>query len=150
MDLKLAYSNYFAIPLEINDESNLFPQPNWLVIDNIFGKLNAELPMLGNVICAQSIYKLSFREILPPNIELGRFEEIREIVYENQNQPIPMNVVPYFTSYETLKEHLNEVNLLLSLFQFRGILTNFKLKVDENLLDEIIQQNNENLLNIQN
>lgn len=141
MDNRLMSANYFAIPLEINEGSSLFPQPNWLIIDNIFGKLTLELPTLGNVICAQSVYKLVYREILPANIDLGRVEEMREVIYENQNQPIPISVVPYFSSYEILKTHIDEVNMLLSLFQFRGVLTNFKLKVDENLVDLILSEN---------
>lgn len=141
MDNRLMSANYFAIPLEINEDSSLFPQPNWLIIDNIFGKLTSELPTLGNVICAQSVYKLVYREILPANTDLGRVEEMREVIYENQNQPIPISVVPYFSSYEILKTHIDEVNMLLSLFQFRGVLTNFKLKVDENLVDLILSEN---------
>lgn len=141
MDNRLMSANYFAIPLEINEDSSLFPQPNWLIIDNIFGKLTSELPTLGNVICAQSVYKLVYREILPANTDLGRVEEMREVIYENQNQPIPISVVPYFSTYEILKTHIDEVNMLLSLFQFRGVLTNFKLKVDENLVDLILSEN---------
>ena len=141
MDSRLMSANYFAIPLEINEGSSLLPQPNWLIIDNIFGKLVTELPTLGNVICAQSVYKLVYREILPANTDLGRVEEMREVIYENQNQPIPISVVPYFSSYEILKTHIDEVNMLLSLFQFRGVLTNFKLKVDENLVDLILSEN---------
>ena len=70
-------SNYLAIPLELNKSLDLKPQPNWLIIDNIFGKQNNILPMLGMTICAQSVYKLSYREILEPNEELGRIEEMR-------------------------------------------------------------------------
>ena len=138
MDNRLKSANYFAIPLEINETSVLYPQPNWLIIDNIFGKITADLPTLGNVICAQSAYKLTFREILQSNAELGRSEEMREIIYEHTNQPIPINVVPYFSSYESLLANLTEVNALLNLFQFRGVLADFKLKVDEVLLNEIL------------
>ena len=138
MDNRLMSSNYFAIPLEINENSTLSPQPNWMIIDNIFGKVNAELPTLGNVVCAQSVYKLTFREILQSSEELGRSEEMREIVYEYANQAIPISVLPYFSSYESLSANLTEVNMLLNLFQFRGVLSNFKLKVDEVLLEEIL------------
>lgn len=138
MDNRLMSANYFAIPLEINENSTLSPQPNWMIIDNIFGKVNAELPTLGNVVCAQSVYKLTFREILQSSVELGRSEEMREIVYEYANQAIPINVLPYFSSYESLSANLTEVNMLLNLFQFRGVLSNFKLKVDEVLLEEIL------------
>lgn len=142
MDKRLMSANYFAIPLENNANSALSPQPNWLIIENVFGKLTTQLPMLGEVVCAQSTYKLTFREILLEDTTLNRSETMREIIYEYDNQPIPVNVVPYFSSYESLSSNLSEVNLLLNLFKFRGVLTDFKLKVDEVKLEEILNNTN--------
>lgn len=142
MDKRLMSANYFAIPLENNANSTLSPQPNWLIIENVFGKLTTQLPMLGEVVCAQSTYKLTFREILLEDTTLNRPETMREIIYEYDNQPIPVNVVPYFSSYESLSSNLSEVNMLLNLFKFRGVLTDFKLKVDEVKLEEILNNTN--------
>ena len=94
--------------------------------------------MLGDTICAQSVYKIVFREILPYSPELNRNEEMREIVYEHQNQPIPLNIVPAFSSYELLLQNKDQINLLLSLFQFRGLLQGFQLIIDEDKVNEIL------------
>ena len=97
---------------------------------------------------------LEMKILLNTYYNISRSEEMREIVYEYANQAIPINVLPYFSSYESLSANLTEVNMLLNLFQFRGVLSNFKLKVDEVLLEEIltpttptIDESNENELN---
>lgn len=138
MDNRLFSSNYIAIPLLANENLVLSPQPNWIVIDNIFGKLTQNLPELGETICSQSIYKIVYREILPENVELGRTEEMREIIYEQQNQAIPINVISYFSSHQSVSEHITEINYLLSLFHFRGVLSEFNLIIDEVKLNEIL------------
>lgn len=138
MDSRLYSAGYLAIPIKANLESSLNPQPNWMVIDNIFGRLEATLPVLGNTVCSQSAYKLSFREILPANEELGRMEEMRELVYENTNQPVPVTIVPALASYQGLQAYTTEVNQLLALFQFRGVLAGFTLEIDTDVLEEIL------------
>lgn len=141
MDSRFYSAGYLAIPLEANETTPLFklhPQPNWLVIDNIFGKLETVLPVLGNTICRQTVYKIVYRETLEANEQLGRPKEIREIVYENTNQPIPITIVPAFDSHEALQQYVSQVNELLALFQFRGVLEGFTLKIDESVLTEIL------------
>lgn len=139
IDNRLIQSGYLAIPLKVNVNSTLNPQPNWLVIENIFSKINAYLPSLGDTICAQSLYKIVYREILPYSPELNRLEEMREISYEYQNQPIPLSVVPAFSSYELLLQNKDQINFLLSLFQFRGILEGFQLIIDEDKINKILE-----------
>lgn len=139
MDNRLYQSGYLAIPIKANENNPLFPQPNWMVIENIFGKLTATLPVLGETLCKQSVYKLVFREILLANEELGRAEQMNEIIYENTNQPIPAVISGAFDTHEILKTYINEVNQMLSLFQFRGKLQGFVLEVDETALAAIIE-----------
>lgn len=138
IDKRLFESLYLAIPLKNNEESLLNPQPNWFVIDEVFGKRIENLPTLGNTVCAHAAFKLVFREILPEAIELGRQEEIREIPFDKGYQMLPLNIIPALASHETLYAYKDNVNYLLSLFQFRGILHNHLLQIDDELLLEII------------
>jgi hypothetical protein len=139
VDNRLTQSQYMAVPLKRNINSTLSPQPNWLVIENIFGKLISNIPSMGETVCAQTIYKIVFREILPAVPEMGKIEEMREIIYEQQNQPIPLTIVPFFSTYETLSQYTTYINTLLGLFQFRGILNGFVLEVDEDMINLILE-----------
>lgn len=138
MDIRLYQAGYLAIPLQHNEEHTLSPQPNFLVIENIFGRAKAEIPTLGNTVVANSLYKLVHREILEANEQLGRGETMREIIYENENQYVPIMIVPALSDYGYLKASLAQVNGMLSIFQFRGVLQDFKLVINEEKVDEII------------
>jgi len=139
MDVRLYQAGYLAIPLKANVLHSLSPQPNFLVIENIFGRANAEIPTMGLTVVANSLYKIVYREILAANEELGRGEEMREIVYETANQYVPMLIVPALSDYEYLTASVENVNTMLSLFQFRGSLAGFQLIVDETALAAIIE-----------
>lgn len=141
MDVRLYQAGYLAIPLKANEEHSLSPQPNFLVIENIFGRAKAEIPTMGNVVVANSLYKIVYREILAANEELGRVEEMREVVYETANQYVPMLIVPALSDYGYLTASVENVNAMLSLFQFRGSLAGFQLVVDEDVVAEIIADN---------
>ena len=90
IDSRLTSAGIIAIPLETNVGNTLNPQPNWLVIDNLFNKLDAEIPDLGILPCVNSIYRIVYREILPP--VLNRPEILSEIVYEQDNQAVPISI----------------------------------------------------------
>lgn len=138
MDSRLYVAGYLAIPLKVNTGHTLNPQPNFLVIENIFGNTRAEIPTLGDVVVANSFYKIVHREILLANEELGRAEEMREIIYESANQYVPILIAPALSDYEYLMQAIPQVNEMLSLFQFRGILAGFQLIIDEDAMSEII------------
>lgn len=138
MDIRLYQSSYLAIPLLYNEGHALNPQPNFLVIENIFGRSKAEIPTIGEVVVANAIYKIVYREILPANEQLSRGEEMREIIYESANQAVPMIIVPALSDYEYLSQQVAQVNGMLSLFQFRGVLAGFQLIIDESKMSEII------------
>ena len=136
IDSRLTSAGIIAIPLETNVGNTLNPQPNWLVIDNLFNKLDAEIPDLGILPCVNSIYRIVYREILPP--VLNRPEILSEIVYEQDNQAVPISISSALYSYQTIFDNLDTINKMLSKFQFRGILEKFTLKVDEKVLAELL------------
>lgn len=127
-------ANVIAIPLKTQEGFPLNPQPNFLVIDNIFStskervyNINGELE---EMICMNSLMKLVYREILPE--ENGKQEMIREVIMDNiGNLFIPMNFVPVLQSHEMMVQQEAVLNSFLPLFKFRGILKGFILKYDK-------------------
>ena len=107
-----------------------------MVIENLFNKLDAEIPDLGILPCINSVYRITYREILPP--VLKREEILSEIVYEQANQAVPISISSALYSYKTIFDNLAIINMMLSKFQFRGILEGFTLKVDETVLAELL------------
>lgn len=136
--MNLNYAGVLAIPIKANLNSTLNPQPNFMVVDAMHTPQKGTLPMLGEVLCINTVYKLVYREVLPASIELNRPEEIREVVWEYANQLVPMSIAEALSSYEVLNTKVAEVNMLLGLFQFRGILAGFVLEIDTNVLTEIL------------
>ena len=107
------------------------------MIDNLFGVTKAEIPSMGEVICQNSFYKIAYREILPE--QFGRPEQMMERIFEEDNQPVPVDLLPYLFSHERLLKNLESVNQMLSLFTFRGILSGFVLEIDSKVLSEILE-----------
>lgn len=139
MDKRLYSAGHLAIPLQANQNHSLNPQPNFLIIERMAGRTKAELPVLGDTICAYSSYKIVYREILQASAELQRPEEMREIVYEAANQPVPVTMYEALSDYELLQTNVANVNFMLGLFQFRGVLAGFSLSVDTVALADIIE-----------
>jgi hypothetical protein len=108
IDKRLYESGYLSIPLKKNESSSLNPQPNWFILEDVFGKKTEVLPVLGNTVCAHSSYKIVFREMLPEAIELGRNEEIREVPFEKGFQMLPVNIIPALATHETLYAYINQ------------------------------------------
>lgn len=139
MDKRLFSAGHLAIKLQANQNHELSPQPNFLIIERMAGRTKAELPVLGDTICANSSYKIVYREILQASAELQRPEEMREIIYEAANQPVPVTMYAALSDYEGLQNGLVNVNFMLGLFQFRGVLSGFTLSVDAVALTDIIE-----------
>lgn len=135
MDKRLTQAGIIAVPLQ-QVGTGLNPKPNFLIIDNIFDVIQAEIPTMGIVTCMNSMYKLVYREILPEG--LGRRNEMREIPFEAENQPIPIQIVPALSTHATVAANLPTINAMLSLFQFRGVLSSLTLVIDETKLNQII------------
>lgn len=138
MDIRLYQSSYLAVPLLHNEGHALNPQPNFLVIDKIQGRGKAFVPTMGEIVVSFADYKIVYREILQANEQLGRGEEVREIIYDFATQAVPMLIVPALSDYEYLSASIAQVNGMLSLFQFRGELAGFQLIIDESKVSEII------------
>jgi hypothetical protein len=142
MDKRLYQSGHIVIPLSTNIGHTLSPQPNFLIVEDIRGKNKVELPVLGDTICKIAQYKIVYREILPASVELNRMEEVREILYEQAYQAVPTSIVEPLTDYTFLINKLADVNFMLGLFQFRGVLQGFQLIIDTVKLQDIIDTEN--------
>ena len=142
MDKRLYQSGHIAIPLSANIGHTLSPQPNFFIVEDIRGKNKVELPVLGDTICKIAQYKIVYREILPASVELNRMEEVREILYEQAYQAVPTSIVEPLTDYSFLVNKLVDVNFMLGLFQFRGVLQGFQLIIDTDKLQDIIDTEN--------
>jgi hypothetical protein len=138
IDNRLTTSSYISIPLKKIETCTLNPQPNWLIIENVFGKEIVNLPYLGTTVCARSVYKIVFREILPARPDLTRIEEMRELIYEDTNLNVPLSIIPALSSHQTVYDNIANINYLLNFFEFRGVLEDFKLEVDDVVLLDII------------
>ncbi|NBA76812.1 hypothetical protein GOQ04_14740 [Emticicia sp. ODNR4P] len=147
MKRELYQAGVVAIPLKVKAESNLNPHPNYIVFDNVFGKIKAESPNIqtGNVEvvdCMQTVYKIVYREVLEETVNKPE-EFIERTLLPQENLAIPAMMVPVIFTHQSIKENLAIVNLALSRFSFRGVLSNLVLEVDETVLDEIIAQEND-------
>lgn len=138
MDKRLIQAGYIAIPILPTEGHAMFPQPNFIIIEDLGGKpRKVELPVLGDTLCISSNYKIVYREILPE--EYGRAEEMKEFKMENSQQFVPKSAFNALSDYDTLKENIAVINQLLALFQFRGVMKNLQLVIDEATLDDIIE-----------
>ena len=147
MNQLLKQAGIIAIPLKIREEANLgILHPNFLVFDTQSGKTkslspNIQTGMLEDVDCVQTVYKIVYREILNKT-ETKPEEFIERILLPYENLQIPVYMLPIIFTHKSIKENLAIVNLALSRFSFRGVLSNLVLEVDEDVLDEIIAQEN--------
>lgn len=138
IDSRLYAANYLALPLAFNESHPLDPQPNYLIIEDMYGRAIAEIPTLGKMTCQNAKYKIVFRQILPDSPELGRAEKVDEIIFEQDKQFVPVGLVPALSDYNYLAQGVQQVNYMLSLFQFRGVMQGFQLIIDETVLAQII------------
>lgn len=131
LQLNLFQAGKIAIPLKMQQGSLLNPQPNFLIIENIFDYITTKFPNAQGVLedteCQNSYMRLVFREILPA--ENGKNEEIREVLLDNVgNIAIPEDYAFIFKNHQRMIENAHIINMFLPMFQFRGILKNQKLE----------------------
>ena len=122
-----------AIPLKIQEDSTLNPQPNFLIIENIFNYSKQNVYNLQGELeeteVMNSYMKLVYREILPE--ENGKGQEMREVLLDNVgNIYIPEDYVGVFKNHERMIKHEELLNTFLPMFKFRGCLKGFKLQYD--------------------
>lgn len=130
-ELNLFNAGKIALPLKAQANSTLSPQPNFLIIENIFDYITRPFPNVQGVLeeteCMNSVMKLVYREVLPA--ENGKAEEIREVLLDNiGNIAIPEDYVFIFKNHQRMIENAQVINMFLPFFQFRGILKNYKLE----------------------
>lgn len=122
-----------AIPLKHQESSTLNPQPNFLIIENIFDYSKQKIYNLQGELeemeVMNSYMKLVYREILPE--ENGKGQEIREVLLDNVgNIYIPEDYVGVFKNHQRMIEYEQLLNTFLPMFKFRGCLKGFKLEYD--------------------
>lgn len=133
IEILLFNAGKIAIPLKKQETSSLNPQPNFLIIENIFDysvqKIYNLKGELEDTECMNSYMKLVYREVLPA--EDGKMEEIREVLLDNiGNIYIPEDYVGVFKNHQRMIQYAEVLNTFLPFFNFRGILKGFKLEYD--------------------
>jgi len=145
--VQLFNAGKIAIPLKQQETSTINPQPNFLIIENIFDYITTMFPNaqgeLEETECQNSYMKLVYREILPN--ENNKSMEVREVLCDNVgNIAIPEDFVGIFKNHQRMIDNTQVINTFLPMFNFRGYLKGFKLEYDPiksteyvNLLEEI-------------
>lgn len=126
-------SQFTAIPLLKNEDSTLNPQPNFLVIDNIFDFKTIPFQYPDGTITDTEVATVSMRIVYRENLPAvdGKEKSYREVVFDE-----PDNVqVPYLQMLQArnqlaLIENEDMVNYWLSMFSFRGCLEGFDMIYD--------------------
>ena len=125
---------FIAIPLKQQEDSLLNPQPNFLVIDKVFGYNTVPLKQPDGttalVECQNTLMRLVYREILEEDDE--REEMIREIIMDEiGNIHLPFVYIPKVRNHESLIQNEDFVNHWMTMFSFRGVLENHSIQYDK-------------------
>lgn len=117
--------------------------PNFMVVEFWGGKVIQNYnPITEELFHTNSInirYKIVQREMLEAT-DTKEEEFIERTLLPSEVVQIPVEMLPVIFTHQSIKENLAIVNLALSRFSFRGVLSNLVLEVDEDVLDEIIAQ----------
>ena len=138
---QLTQAGIIAIPIE--NKEGLNSSSNFLIFSAQFGKVKAPFQSfttgeIEETDCVMTAYKVVNREFLEPNEFHPNREMIERSLLPEENLAIPVDLLPLFFSYERIKANIQIVNLALSKFTFRGSLSALTLKVDETILEELI------------
>lgn len=131
-----------AIPIKQKEEYQLGKAcPNFFVItyQSGFFKFNTVNILTGEKEiqdCIEVSYKLVNRGFLEEVEDRPRM--FQEIELFSEKIAIPVNILPLLASQSRIKENIETLNLALSFFKYRGVLSELKLEIDENILDEIL------------
>lgn len=135
------HAGIIAIPLKRQEDSTLNPQPNFIVIEEISGRvikpfIDSKTGEYKDTPCMAIRHKIVFREVLEATET--KSEDVETRILHTGVDYLPYNYVPLLQSHQFVAENIAHVNAILSLFSFRGVLSGFKLEVDTNIIDEII------------
>lgn len=141
MNAELYNAGIIAIPLKRQEDSTLNPHPNFIVIEEIGGRLikpfiDQQTNEYKDTPCMMVRHKIVFREILEATET--KQEDIETRILHTGVDYLPYNYVPLLQSHKFVAENVAYVNAILMMFSFRGVLSGFRLEVDTNILDEII------------
>ena len=139
LEARLFNAGIVAIPLKHQDDCDLNPQPNFLIVDNTFDKLRQDFPdgkggMMEDVACRNTALKLVYRNVFKESETISFIEELEFNVNGGRgmfNQIIPKILADVVD--EGHKECIeNEViiNTFLPLLRFKGMLSSFKMEYD--------------------
>lgn len=128
-----------AIPLK-DDENFNDAQPNYLVVNNQFGKeKNHTFELLDGTTVVTNAAYLDIKFV---SRSLYADETLQEMVFPfpNQIEKLPYSFLYLLDDYDVIKNDLETANMILSLFKFRNgnRLEGLKLEIDEEVLDDII------------
>lgn len=131
-----------AIPLKYQEDSDLNPQPNFLIIDNIFDykKTFVNFPdgSINEIEARNTTMRVVYREILPE--QHGKEEEIREVVFDDVgNIWIPFGYDFFLRNQESLIINEEIINEWMNLFQFRGFLEGYKMEYDKTKSEDYLE-----------
>ena len=124
---------FIAVPLKYQEESTLNPQPNFLVIEKVFGFQKVPLMQPTGVEelieCQNTLMKLVYREILPKTS--SKEEIVREIVMDEiGNIFLPFIYIPSLRNQLALSQNKPLIDTWMTMFSFRGVLEGFKVEYD--------------------
>lgn len=138
---KLYMKNLFTegavvlLPLQINEDLNIKPQPNFLAIKNIFDLNTVDFPTLSGervpTKCLNSLMELQYREVLED-------EKLSITVFSTFNQRISLALLGFLESEQSLIDNANIVNMFLPMIQFEGFLKDFDCRLDVNALQQYL------------
>lgn len=124
-----------AVPLKPQPDYPLFPEPNFLIFENIWPQdgLIVPFPNLQGKIepteCVNSLSRLVYREWLEG--ENGKEPSMREVVFDEiGNIAFPEDYFLAFKNHKNMIANAAVINQFLPLFSFRGCLKNYKLEYD--------------------
>ena len=134
---------FITIPLKHQEDSLLNPQPNFLVIDKVFGYNTVPLKQPDGsealVECQNTLMRLVYREVLEEDNE--REGVIREIVMDEiGNIYLPFMYIPKVRNHEALVQNEDFVNHWMTMFSFRGVLEGFNVEYDKERSEEYLEK----------
>lgn len=139
LKLQLFQAPILAIPLKNQPSSKLYPQPNFLIVDNIFDRQKANFPDgkggVKEVTCSNTALRLVYRNLVQG--EEGSFSRMEVLQYNAKgsrdffNQLISKTLADVVDEgHEEMIANAEIINTYLPMLKFDGYLSDFTLEYD--------------------
>ena len=139
LKLQLFQAPILAIPLKHQPNSKVYPQPNFLIVDNIFDRQKANFPDgkggVKEITCSNTALKLVYRNIIES--EDGSYSKIETLQYNLNgsigffNQLISKTLADVVDEgHEEMIANAEIINTYLPMLRFEGFLSDFTLEYD--------------------